>query len=75
MQYRIKEFLGRTPAAELTEQKAKLAELLNVSVAQLNRLARGDNDPSGRQLKIMATFFGCSVDDLYTEQTAVPEAA
>lgn len=75
MKYKIKEFLGRIPVAELTGRKAELAKLLDVSASQLNRLARGESDPSGRQLWLMAQFFECSVDELYAEDIATPEPA
>lgn len=64
-EYRIDEFVGNIPAARLTEEKTSLAAQLGISIGQLNRIIRGDSDPSGTQLWIIAAFFGCSVHELY----------
>lgn len=68
--YRISELVGNIPAARLTEEKNALAAQLQLSIAQLNRIIRGDSDPSGTQLRIIADFFGVAVDDLYAADSA-----
>lgn len=64
-QYRLRELLEAFPQEEHISKKRELAQLLHVSRTQLGRLLSGHCDPSGTQLKIMAEFFGCSVDALY----------
>lgn len=64
-EYRIGEFVGNIPAARLTEEKTSLAAQLGISIGQLNRIIRGESDPSGTQLWTIAQFFGCTVDELY----------
>lgn len=67
-EYRIAELVGNIPAARLTEEKQALAAQLGISIAQLNRIVRGDSDPSGTQLRIISVFLGVSVDDLYATE-------
>jgi transcriptional regulator with XRE-family HTH domain len=64
-QYRLRELLEKFPLDEYMDRKRELAKRLNIGKPQLDRLIRGDSDPSGTQLKIMAVFFGCTVDALY----------
>lgn len=64
-QYRFRELFGNIPAAKLTETKVKVAARLDISIASLNRIIRGESDPSGTQLLIIAESFGISVTDLY----------
>lgn len=70
-EYRIDELVGNLPAARLTNEKLALAAQLGISIAQLNRIIRGNSDPSGTQLKIIADFFGVQVDDLYADPTTM----
>jgi transcriptional regulator with XRE-family HTH domain len=69
-EYRFREIFGAVSAAKLTEVKATIANRLGISIAQLNRIIRGDSDPSGTQLLILAESFSLSVDDLYYSQQA-----
>lgn len=70
-EYRFPEMFGNLPAARVMDEKNTLSAQLDISIAQLNRIIRGDSDPSGTQLRIIADFFGVQVDELY--QTAEPE--
>lgn len=63
--YRLRELLAAFPVHAYMEKKRELAQKLDIGMPQLDRFIRGDSDPSGTQLKIMAEFFGCSVDALY----------
>jgi transcriptional regulator with XRE-family HTH domain len=63
--YLLRELLEAFPLHEYMDKKKELAKKLGIGRPQLDRLVRGDSDPSGTQLKIMAEFFGCSVDELY----------
>ena len=63
--YRFREVFGNIPAARLTETKVKVANRLGISIASLNRIIRGESDPTGTQLLIIAESFGISVSDLY----------
>lgn len=64
-QYRLKDLLEAFPQNIYLNKKKELANKLGISTHQLGRFIRGNSDPSGTQLKIMAEFFGCLVDDLY----------
>lgn len=64
-QYRFREVFGNVPAAKLTETKVRVATRLGISIASLNRIIRGESDPSGTQLMIIAESFGLAVSDLY----------
>lgn len=64
-EYRFPELFGNLPAARVMDEKYALATQLDISIAQLNRIIRGDSDPSGTQLRIIADFFGTQVDELY----------
>ena len=64
-EYRFPEMFGNLPAARVMDEKNSLSAQLDISVAQLNRIIRGDSDPSGTQLRIIADFFGVQVDELY----------
>jgi len=64
-EYRFPELFGNLPAARVMDEKYALSAQLEISIAQLNRIIRGDSDPSGTQLRIIADFFGVQVDDLY----------
>lgn len=64
-QYRLRELLEAFPSHTYMDKKRELAKRLGIGMPQLGKLLRGDSDPSGTHLKIMAGFFGCSVDDLY----------
>lgn len=64
-EYKIRAFVGNIPAARLTAQKNALANQLGISIGQLNRIIRGESDPSGTQLLTIAEFFGVTVNDLY----------
>lgn len=66
--YRIAQFVGNIPNSRLTEEKEALAAELGISIPQLNRIIRGGSDPSGSQLRIIATYFGVAVDDLYIHE-------
>ncbi|MEZ4941917.1 MAG: helix-turn-helix transcriptional regulator [Saprospiraceae bacterium] len=74
--YRIAEFVGNIPVSRLKFEKLALSAQLGVSIAQLNRIIRGDSDPSGTQLRVIADFFDVAVDELYADQdlsdTAMP---
>lgn len=72
--YRIAELIKEIPNGRLTEEKEALATQLGVSIPQLNRIIRGGSDPSGSQLRIIAAYFGISVDDLYLPDEAIYEA-
>ena len=72
--YRIAELIKEIPNGLLTEEKEALATQLGVSIPQLNRIIRGGSDPSGSQLRIIAAYFGISVDDLYLPDEAIYEA-
>lgn len=63
--YCLRELLEAFPSSEYMKKKRGLADMLGIGMAQLDRLFRGDSDPSGTQLKVMAEFFECRVDDLY----------
>jgi len=65
--YRIAHRIAEIPVGRIKQEKASLAEQLGISIAQLNRLIRQDSEPSGTQLRIIADFFGVSVDELYEE--------
>lgn len=67
--YRIDEFIETIPNGQLMERKAMLAELLDISIPQLNRIIRGGSDPSGTQLRIIADFFEVPVDELYEAES------
>lgn len=73
--YRFQELVGNIPNARLGDEKRALAFQLNLSIAQLNRLIRGDSEPSGTQLRIIADYFGKSVDELYDEEPTPAQAA
>lgn len=75
VQYRFREIFGKVAAAELTATKEAVAERLKISIAQLNRIIRGDSDPSGTQLYLMADYFDIPVDDLYATTNTEQEAA
>ena len=64
-EYRLRELFGAFPSDTYMKNKRELARQLGVGMPQLDRFIRGECDPSGTQLKIMAGFFECSVDDLY----------
>ncbi len=64
-EYCIDKYVGNLPVSRVKEEKISLAAQLDISIAQLNRIIRGDSDPSGTQLRIIADFFGVQVDDLY----------
>lgn len=64
-EYRFKELFGNVAASRLTETKATVSNRLGISIAQLNRIIRGESDPSGTQLLIIADSFGLTVSDLY----------
>jgi len=67
--YRLGDLLSSFASNEYMSRKRELAQLLGIGIPQLDRLIRGDSDPSGTQLKIMAAFFGCTVDALYRQET------
>lgn len=67
-QYRFRELFGQVASSELTETKLLVAKRMDISIAQLNRIIRGDSDPSGTQLLVIAEYFGISVSDLYQHQ-------
>jgi len=67
-QYRIGELVGNIPVSRLKSEKMALSAQLGVSIPQLNRIIRGDSDPSGTQLRVIADFFGVPVDELYANQ-------
>ncbi len=69
-QYVLRELLSVYPVNEYMERKRALAKKLEVGMPQLDKLIRGDSDPSGTQLKIMAEFFSCTVDALYKPMEA-----
>lgn len=64
-QYRLRELLEAFPLQVYMEKKMELTIRLGIGKPQLDRLIRGDSDPSGTQLRILAEFFGCTVDALY----------
>lgn len=64
-QYRFRELLEKFSLNEYMHKKRELAKRLSIGMPQLDRFIRGDSDPSGTQLKAMAEFFECLVDDLY----------
>lgn len=68
-QYRLRELLERFPQDEYMDKKRELAKRLNIGKPQLDRLIRGDSDPSGTQLRIMADFFNSTVDALYQKSS------
>ncbi|MBL7780654.1 MAG: helix-turn-helix transcriptional regulator [Saprospiraceae bacterium] len=63
--YTIAKYVADIPNGRLSAEKEALASQLGISIAQLNRIIRGDSDPSGTQLLIIANFFGVSVGELY----------
>lgn len=67
-EYRFPVLFGNLPSARLMDEKYALSAQLGISIAQLNRIIRGDSDPSGTQLRIIADFFGVQVDDLYSAE-------
>jgi len=73
--YRIAELVESIPNGTLTDKKIELADLLGISVPQLNRIIRGGSEPSGTQLRIIAAFFEVSVDELYQPLTITQAAA
>lgn len=73
--YRIAQLVGDIPNSRLTEEKEALAFQLGISIPQLNRIIRGGSDPSGSQLRIIATYFGVAVDDLYMADDTVIAAS
>lgn len=64
-EYRLRELLEAFPLSSYMDKKRELAKNLGIGMPQLDRFIRGNSDPSGTQLKIMAEFFDCLVDDLY----------
>jgi transcriptional regulator with XRE-family HTH domain len=66
-EYRLKDLIDGIPNGRLIEEKNALAAQLGIGVPQLNRLIRGDSDLSGTQLRIIADFFGCGVNELYAD--------
>ena len=76
-QYRFRELFGNIPASRLTETKIQIAHRLGISIASLNRIIRGESDPTGTQLKILAESFNLTVSDLYYshETTTTPLGA
>ncbi len=65
--YRIGELVGNIPVSRIRSEKLALAAQLGISIPQLNRIIRGDSDPSGTQLRVIAHFFGVPVDELYID--------
>jgi len=70
-QYRFKEIFGKVAAADLSNTKSEVSDRLGISIAQLNRIIRGESDPSGTQLLIIAEHFDLPVDELYADSEAV----
>lgn len=63
--YRFKQAFGAIPAAEISNVKNEVADRLGISLAQLNRIIRGESDPSGTQLFLIAESLNTTVNDLY----------
>lgn len=57
-------------AAELTQ--AKTAERLGISTMTLSRYETGLREPRASELVKMAQLFGCTVDDLLSENPQIP---
>ena len=53
-------------------KQTELAEKIDISTVTLSRYENGEREPRASELVKMAQLFGCTVDDLLSENPQIP---